>query len=174
MSTVKCLLLSVSLLLFKIAANGQEFTKSNIDDYLGTWQWISQLDTFSLRIRQIDTTIVRGRNKSLSFQVVGVHRYVRSGGLIESNFDIYPDTISAQVSLYGKIADDHAGQLHVFFHSFKDNVYFEGDLYPGMVNNKRVLPMNLTYPGEAPPDPNRGQIHRENWIPNQIVLTRIE
>jgi hypothetical protein len=58
-------------------------TTSQLDKFVGTWRWVSNNDTVSIVLEKQNVQIYPGYIKTL---IVGWHKYVKNGILIQSSF----------------------------------------------------------------------------------------
>lgn len=76
----------------KPIANGTIFN-NYINKFEGTWQWVSNSDTVTIKLKKMTTKFVRPEN-AFGEHLLGCHRYVKNGIEVESSLGKYDSLVN--------------------------------------------------------------------------------
>lgn len=152
-----------------------QIANPELDKFVGTWQWNSGNDTVTLVLAKQTSNFPNGTSREV---LVGWHKYVKNGLVIESSFPHIGQSINdeniplgndLEITLYGFTKNPR----EIWFHRFWDltlhkncHVFFK--LMPGSLTQatwKLTNPDGSTYQG--PPG-----TYNQFTLPRNMVLTK--
>jgi hypothetical protein len=110
-------------IVFSINTFCQTVTNTELDKFIGTWQWSSGNDTVTIVLeKQVYNVPFTGSNTEM---LVGWHRYVKNGALIESSFqyigrNVNVDANSHDVDFKTTLLGSTRTPTAVYFRTFWD------------------------------------------------------